>query len=74
MKKALSIFAVFMMFAGTTAMACDSCGCQAKKAEKSKCCKGEEKKTACGETKKVDTEYQVACGGSKKGDDGKKSA
>ena len=58
------------MVAGTTAFACGSCGCEAKKAEKSDCgsCKGEKKQTACGETKKVDKDYQIACGGSKKVD------
>ena len=76
MKKILSIVAVALMMAGSTAFACSSCGCEAKKAEKSECgsCKSEKKQTACGETKKVDTEQHIACGGSKKGDDGSKTA
>ena len=71
MKKTLSIFAVAMLIAGTTAIACDTCGCQAKKAEKSECCKGEKKDTAYNQSDKADL---LACGGSKKADKSKDAA
>lgn len=80
MKKAMSIMAVALMMAGSTAFACSGCGCEAKKTdkdskEKTECCSKEKKQTACGETKKGEkAEIHLACGGSKKGDDGKKSA
>lgn len=65
MKKVLSIAAVALMMAGSTAFACTGCGCEPKKTDKEKTecdstCKGEKNKTACN--------------GSKKGDDGKKAA
>jgi hypothetical protein len=47
MKKVLTFAAVALMMAGSTAFACDSCGCAAKKAEKKtecseSCTKGKE--------------------------------
>ena len=64
MRKVLSVVAITMLMAGSTAFACAGCGCEAKKAdkEKSECssCEGEKK--------------QTACGGSHKADDGKKAA
>ena len=51
MKKTLSIAAIALMMAGSTAFACGGCGCQDKKSEKKeeKCgaSKSEEKQTAC---------------------------
>ena len=71
MNKTLSIFAVALMVAGSTAFACGSCGCEAKKAEKSGCCKGEKKETAYNQADKADL---LACGGSKKADKSKEAA
>lgn len=48
MKKMMSIAAVVLMVAGSTAFACDTCGCTAKKAEKKAEC------TACSAAKKCD--------------------
>ncbi len=46
MKKMMSIAAIALFMAGASAFACDSCGCQAKKAEeKTACCSTN--KTAC---------------------------
>ena len=64
MKKALSIAAVALMMAGSTAFACGGCGCEAKKADK--------EKTDCGSCKGEKAE--TACGGAKKGGDAKKAA
>jgi hypothetical protein len=79
MKKTLSIVAVALMMAGSTAFACSGCGCEAKKSDKDKTecgssCKGEKKQTACGNTQKGDDGKKTACGGSHKGDDGRKTA
>ncbi|GEM_PF-2165131 len=38
MKKVLSVAAIALMMAGATAMACDTCGCKAKKAVKKAAC------------------------------------
>lgn len=50
MKRMMSIAAIALFMAGSSAFACDSCGCKAKKAEGksecSSCTKGEAKK--CG--------------------------
>lgn len=57
MKKTLSIIAVGLMMAGSTAFACSGCGCESKKTDKEKTecgssCKGEKSQTACGGSKK----------------------
>ncbi|MBT8042598.1 MAG: hypothetical protein KJN67_01845 [Pontiella sp.] len=67
MKKVLSIAAITLMMAGSSAFACGGCGCEAKKTdkkadkEKTECsaCKGGEKQTACGGAKKADKESAV---------------
>jgi len=64
MKKTLSIVAVALMMAGSTTFACSSCGCETEKKDKDK--------TECGSCK--GDKAQTACGGSKKGDDGSKTA
>jgi hypothetical protein len=83
MKKVMSIAAIAFMMAGSTAFACGGCGCETKKTEKgdkektecSSSCKSEKKQTACGGSKKSDTENQTACsGGSQKHDKSKKAA
>ncbi len=48
MKKVLGIAVVALMMAGSVAMACDTCGCKDKKAEKKAEC------TACDHAKKCD--------------------
>ena len=50
MKKVMSIAIVALMMAGTTAFACDSCGCKDKKAEKKAECCGKDGK-CCAEKK-----------------------
>lgn len=64
MKKTLSIVAVALMMAGSTAFACSGCGCESKKSDK--------EKTECGSCK--GDKAQTACGGSKKDDGGNKTA
>lgn len=78
MKKTLSIAAVALMMAGSTAFACGGCGCEDKKADKDKAktecgsCKGEKakkadkKETAYNGQTKGDAQQQIACGGHKK--------
>lgn len=58
MKRMMSIAAIALFVAGSTALACDTCGCKDKKAEKKASCssctsekKGEAKKCAEGCTK-----------------------
>jgi hypothetical protein len=47
MKKLMSIAAVALFMAGSSAFACDGCGCSAKKAEKkTECTAGSEDKQA----------------------------
>lgn len=65
MKKTLSIVAVAMMMAGSVAYACSGCGCESKKSDK--------EKSDCGSSCNSE-KTQTACGGSQKGDDGKKTA
>ncbi|VGO22079.1 hypothetical protein [Pontiella sulfatireligans] len=64
MKKTLSIAAVALMMAGSTAFACGGCGCETEKTDKDK--------TECGSCK--GDKSQTACGGSVKGDDKSKTA
>jgi len=49
MKKVLTVAAVALMMAGSTAFACSSCGCTAKKEAKTECkkCTDEKKCEAC---------------------------
>lgn len=47
MKKVLSIAVVSLLMAGSVAIACDTCGCQDKKAEKKACCTAEKKCESC---------------------------
>jgi hypothetical protein len=57
MKKTMSIVAIALMMAGSSAFACSGCGCQDKKSdkkEKKECCKSEEKKTACSGAQKCE--------------------
>jgi len=60
MKKSLTIVAIALMMAGSSAFACSSCGCESKKAdkEKSDCsgCKTEKKQTACNGSQKAEKE------------------
>jgi hypothetical protein len=45
MKKLMSIAAIALFMTGAAALACDTCGCQAKKAEcEKKSCSAQEKK------------------------------
>lgn len=67
MKKTLSIAAVALMMAGSTAFACSSCGCKTEKTEKK-----DKEKTECSSCK--GDKAETACGGSKKGDDHKHAA
>jgi hypothetical protein len=50
MKKTMSIAAITLMMAGSSAFACGSCGCKADKGEKSKseCSAGDEGKACKG--------------------------
>ncbi len=58
MKKTMSIVAIALMMAGSSAFACSSCGCESKKAnkDKSECgsCKSEKKQTACNGSHKAE--------------------
>ena len=47
MKKLMSIIAIALMMAGSMAIACDTCGCKEKKAEKEACCTAEKKCEGC---------------------------
>jgi len=47
MKKMMSIAAVALFVAGSTAFACDTCGCTAKKADKAACCTADKKCDKC---------------------------
>ena len=68
MKRMMSIAVVALFVAGSSAFACDTCGCKAKKADakKSACCaseKGKEKK-ACSakkDAKKCGADCKKAC-------------
>ncbi|MDF7825875.1 hypothetical protein P4B35_17735 [Pontiellaceae bacterium B12227] len=76
MKKTLSIAAVALLVAGSTAFACgSSCGKDKadKETAKSTAYNAEQTELACGGSKKAE-KNQTACGGSKKGDDSKKTA
>lgn len=56
MKKIMSIAAIALMVAGSSAFACDTCGCKAKKAEEKPAC------TACDAAKKcADCTAHKAC-------------
>ena len=68
MKKLMSIAAIVVFMAGSTAFACDTCGCKAKAAEKAACtaCTEEKKCEAC--TKKCADSAQCAA---KKAEDAK---
>ena len=49
MKRIMSIAAVALFLAGASALACDTCGCKAKKAEgdKAACCTADKKCDKC---------------------------
>lgn len=72
MKKVMSIFAVTLMMAGSTAIAGSCGGCGSDKDKD----KDKDKQTACGETKKAEKAQHdaLACGGSKKVTDKEKTA
>ena len=53
MKRMMSIVAIAMLVAGSTAFACDTCGCKEKKAEKA-CCTAEKKCDKCTSEKPCD--------------------
>lgn len=62
MKKVLTVAAIALMMAGSSAFACAGCGCSAKKAEaKKECTKCEEGKTckAC-EAKKAEKKAECS--------------
>lgn len=52
MKRMMSIAAVALFLAGTTALACDTCGCKAKK--------GDDKKTECTEKKECSAKKECS--------------
>ncbi|MDF7805955.1 hypothetical protein P4E94_00800 [Pontiellaceae bacterium B12219] len=55
MKRMMSIAAIALFMAGSSALACDSCGCTAKKAEKKTEC------TTCSKDKKAETKCGADC-------------
>lgn len=62
MKKVMSIAAIALMMAGSTAFACDGCGCKEKKADKkAECSASSCSKEKCGD-KKCDKEAKKECG------------
>ena len=68
MKRMMSIAAIALFVTGSTVLACDTCGCKAKKAEakKSACCaekKAESKKSCCAkkDAKKCGADCKKAC-------------
>ncbi len=69
MKKMMSIAAVTLMMAGSSAFACDSCGCTAKKAEKAKteckACTKDKECEAC-TAKKAEKKAAASCCSSEK--------
>lgn len=64
MKKVLNVAVIALMMTGAAAMACDSCGCTAKKAEKktecSTCTKAKDAKT-CTAAKTCAADCKKAC-------------
>ena len=56
MKKLMSIVAVALFVAGSSAFACDTCGCKAKKEDKAACsaCPAEKKCDKCTAEKKCE--------------------
>lgn len=79
MKNTLSIATIALMIAGSTALAGGGCGSKkcdkADKDTKEYSSTSEKKQTACGGSKKGDDGHKTACGGgSHKHDDGKKAA
>lgn len=75
MKKMMSLVAIALLMAGSVAMACDTCGCTAKKADKKAECAtacSTEKKAECTAEKKA--ECAAACSAEKKADASKKAA
>jgi hypothetical protein len=63
MKKLMSIAAVALMVSGSVAMACDGCGCKAKKAEgkKAACSACKTEKDCAGCAKKADAKCAADC-------------
>jgi len=63
MKKVLTVAAVALMMAGSTAFACSSCGCTAKKEAKTECkkCTAEKKCEACTAKKAEKTNTCSSC-------------
>jgi hypothetical protein len=61
----MSIAAIALMMAGSTALACDTCGCQDKKADKAKteceACKKEGKACKACEAKKAAAAKKTEC-------------
>lgn len=56
----MTIAAIALMMAGSTAFACSGCGCEEKKSDKEKkgcsSCKAEKQQTACGGSHKSEKE------------------
>lgn len=68
MKRAMSIVAIALMMAGSTALACDGCGCKDKKSEAKKECKACKEGKDCkacadkkGEEKKAEKKSCSSC-------------
>jgi hypothetical protein len=62
MKRMMSISAIALFLAGASALACDSCGCEAKKGEgKKKACSMQEKKECCTQQKKSCSKQEKKC-------------
>ena len=69
MKRMMSIAAIALMFAGSAALACDTCGCKAKKADSKKAactaCASDKACTKCdakkGDAKKCPADCAKAC-------------
>ncbi len=53
MKRIMSIATIALLIAGSSALACDTCGCKPKKAEGKKAACSEGKKATCSEGKKA---------------------
>lgn len=72
MKKVLTVAAVALMMAGSTAFACSGCGCSAKKADKEKAkteckkCTTEKKCEACTAKKAEKKSECSSCSSAKK--------
>ncbi|MDH3982560.1 MAG: hypothetical protein OES84_06610, partial [Kiritimatiellaceae bacterium] len=71
MKRMMSIAVIALLVAGSSAFACDSCGCKAKKAEKKAECTSCTKDKKCG--KKCDKKVGAEKADEKKAEAAKKA-